>query len=337
MKDLMITYAGLEYMDRTRALIDGTVKPQGIALQYLPMSSPGELFRRVAQGTEFDAAEMSSSTYMNLFARGDRRYIAIPIFPSRCFRHGYIFVHRDSGIDKPSALKGKKVGVAEYQMTAALFQRAFLQYDYGVMPQDVKWFQGGRVTPGYVERNAIPNPPGVSIEIIPEDKSLNGMLAAGELDALFSPDRPPALLDGSGRVRRLFPNWVEVEQEYYCRTGFFPIMHLVVIRRDRYEQNRWMAVSLLKAFIQAQRISWHRMQWTGCLPIMLPWLPDELERIGSVMGPNHWPYGFQENHAILTAMCKYHYEQGLSDRRLTPEELFAPETHQSASEHLIPD
>jgi 4,5-dihydroxyphthalate decarboxylase len=332
MNDLAMTYAGLDYMDRTRALIDGTVKPHGITLRYLAISSPGELFRRVAQQTEFDAAEMSSSTYMNLLARGDQRYTAIPVFPSRCFRHSYVFVHRDSGIEKPIDLKGKKAGIAEYQMTAGVFQRAFLQHDYGVMPQDIKWFQGGRVTPGYVERNAIPNPPGVSIQMIPEHKSLNGMLAAGELDALFSPDRPPSLLDGSGRVRRLFPNWVEIEQDYYRRTGFFPIMHLVVMRRDVYEKNRWIAVSLLDAFIQAQRMSWQRMQWTGCLPVMLPWLPDELERISATMGPKHWPYGFSENRTILTAMCSYHYEQGLSDRRLTPEELFAPET----LEHFIP-
>lgn len=328
MHEIEITYAGVDYLDRTRPLIDGTVKPMGARLRYLPMR-PGELFRRVAQYTEFDAAEMSSSTYMNLIARGDTRYIAVPIFPSRNFRHGYIFVHRDSGILEPKDLRGKKAGISEYQMTAGLFQRAALMHDYGVMPGELQWFQGGLMEPGYTERNEIPNPPGVSIDLIPEDKTLEGMVASGELDALFTPTRPRGFTDGSGRVRRLFPNYVEVEQEYYQRTGIFPIMHLVVIRRELYEQYRWLAVSLLDAFSQAQKIGWARMQGTGTLPVMLPWLPRELEDVAQSMGPKFWPYGFPDNRLILTKMCEYHFEQGLSSRRLTPEELFAVETHEN--------
>lgn len=328
MNEIEITYAGIDYPDRTRPLIHGTVVPSGIRLRYVTMR-PGELFRRVAQYTEFDAAEMSSSTYMNLLSRGDERYIAIPVFPSRNFRHGYIYVNRDAGIDQPSDLRGKKVGISEYQMTAGLFQRAALQHDYGVMPGELRWFQGGLNSPGYVERNEIPNPPGVSIEIIPEHKTLEGMLETGELDALFTPGRPRALLDGSGRVRRLFPNYVEVEQEYYRRTGIFPIMHLVVIRRDLYRQHPWLAISLLTAFIEAQRLGWKRLQDTGTLAVMLPWLPAALEEILASMGPAFWPYGFAENNLILNKMCDYHLEQGLSNRRLTPEEMFAPETHET--------
>jgi 4,5-dihydroxyphthalate decarboxylase len=329
LNDIVLTYAGLEYFDQVRPLFDGTVRLAGISLRHMPML-PAELFRRVAHYTEFDIAEFSASTYMNLIARGDKRYIAIPVFPSRSFRHRDIFVHRDSGIRAPGDLVGKRVGIPEYQMTAGLWQRAALMHDYGVMPQDLQWFLGGITQPGYVERNATPNPPGVSIEIVPDDRSLEAMLADGELDALLSPVRvPPAAQDGSGRVRRLFPDYVAVEQDYYRRTGFFPIMHLVVLRRDVHEQYRWVAGTLLDAFSQAQAVGWRRMLFAGAAGVMLPWLPRDLDEIAEVMGPAHWPYGFQENYATLDAMCQFHLEQGLSSQRLKPEELFAEETHET--------
>lgn len=213
-------------------------------------------------------------------------------------------------------------------MTAAVWQRAFLQYDYGVLPHEIHWYTGGLKGPGYLERNAIPNPPGATIDLIPDSKFLEGMIADGELPALFSPIRPPALLDGSGRVHRLFPDFREVEQEYYRRTGFFPMVHLVVLRRALYRENPWIAASLLRAFMQAQRIGWERLQRSEALQVILPWLTAELEATTATMGPNHWKHGFAENYAILDAMCQYHYEQGLSERRLTPEGLFAPETHE---------
>jgi 4,5-dihydroxyphthalate decarboxylase len=326
MADLALTYAGVDYLDRTRSLVDGTTRPAGISLRFISLP-PNEVFRRVAQHTEFDAAEMSISTYMNLVSRDDRRYVGIPVFPSRNFRHGYIFVHRDSGINEPRDLVGRRIGVSEYQQTAGVWVRAALMRDYGVMPRDIKWMEGAEWTPGHVERNAIPAPPGVSIEAIPREKTLHGMLAGGELDGMMSPNRPPMLLDGSGRVRRLFPNWVEVEQDYYRRTGFFPIMHMVVVQRRIYDQYPWVAMSLFDAFCDAQRSSWGRMVQTGSLAVMLPWLPRELEETEQVMGPNHWPYGLKANRAVLEALCEYHFEQGLSERRLRPEDLFAVETH----------
>jgi 4,5-dihydroxyphthalate decarboxylase len=326
MANIDLTYAGVDYLDRTRTLIDGTTRPGGISLRYVVLP-PSELFRRVAQDNEFDAAEMSTATYMNLLSRGDDRYVGIPVFPSRNFRHGYIFVHRDSGIKEPKDLVGRKIGVSEYQMTAAVWQRAALMYDYGVMPKDIRWFQGAEWTAGYLERNAIPDPPGVSIQMIPPEETLQAMLARGELDGLLSPNRPPTMLDGSGRVRRLFPNWVEVEQEYYQRTGLFPIMHMVVIQRRIYEKYPWVAMSLYDAFVEAQRVSWTRLLETGSLGVMLPWLPHELEQIQQIMGPGHWPYGLQANRKVLEALCQYHFEQGLSTKKLKPEDLFAPETH----------
>jgi len=328
MSDLPIIYAGIDYIDRTRPLLDGEVKPEGISLKIVPFQWPFELFRCVVQSTEFDAAEMSFSTYANLMSGGDDRYIAIPFFPSRRFRHGDIYVHRDCGIYQPADLCGKKVGIPQFQMTAAVWQRAFLQYDYGVLPSEIEWYTGGLTTPGLLEPNAVPNLPGITINLIPDTKSLEGSLAEGELPALLSANRPAALLDGSGRVQRLFPNYREVEQEYYQRTGFFPIMHLVVVRRALYQEHTWVAASLLRAFVQAQRIGWERLQRIDSLQVLLPWLPAEIEATTALMGPNHWKQGFTENYAILNVMCQYHHEQGLSKRLFTPEELFARETHE---------
>ncbi|HEY7060174.1 MAG TPA: PhnD/SsuA/transferrin family substrate-binding protein [Chloroflexota bacterium] len=325
MHELTLTYAGADYLDRTRALVDGTVRPAGLRLRFLPMQ-PTALFRRLVQYTEFDVAEMSTSVYMSLLARGDERYVAIPVFLSRNFRHGYIFVSAASGIREPGDLRGKRAGILEYQMTAALWQRALLQHEYGVAPADMQWCDGPLRPPGESEPNPIPAPPGLAIAHLPPDKYLESLLAEGELDALFSAARPPALTDGSGRVRRLFPDFVAAEQDYYRRTGIFPIMHLVVLRRALYQEQPWIAHSLLVAFQEAQRLGWQRLQETGTLAVMLPWLSAELEQVAAVMGPRPWPYGVEENYATISAMCQYHHEQGLSRERLAPEQLFAPET-----------
>jgi len=212
-------------------------------------------------------------------------------------------------------------------MTAAVWQRAILLHDYGVRPEQIQWFQGGEFNPGFIERQQLPTPPGVSLDFIPQDRTLHEMLACGDIDALLCPHQAPALLDGSGRVRRLFPNFVEVERDYYARTGFFPIMHLTVLRRDLYEQHRWVPASLYRAFAEAQSRGWQRLNELGALAVMLPWLARELEEVAKTMGPAHWPYGFRENYRILDAICEYGYEQAVFQRRLSPEELFAPETH----------
>lgn len=323
---LRLSMATLDYLDRTRALIDGSVRPDGLELDCVQMG-PYELFQRIAQKVEFDVAEMSASTYMSLVSQGDDRYVGLPIFLSRHFRHGYIFVHGESEITVPADLVGRRVGVPDYEMTAALWQRAFLQHDYGVRPEQITWVQGGEFRPGFVERQKTPIPPDVRIEYAPEDRTLHDMVATGEIDAVICPHRPAALGDGSGRVRRLFPDFPSVEREYYERTGFFPIMHLAVLRRDLYEQRPEIAVALLEAFVEAKRRGWERMLELGGLAVMLPWLTEDIEQIAAVMGPNHWPYGFPENRRILQAMCQYSAEQGLAVRTLEPEELFAPSTH----------
>jgi 4,5-dihydroxyphthalate decarboxylase len=316
----------LDYLDRTRALVDGSVRPAGIELS-CSTYGPYELFQRVATKVEFDIAEMSASTYLSLVSQGDDRYTAIPVFLSRLFRHGYVFVHGAASIREPADLAGRRVGVPDYEMTAAVWQRAVLTHDYGVQPEQIQWFQGGEFAPGFVKRVELPARPGLSIEVIPENRTLHEMVASGEIDAVLCPHTPAALSDGSGRVRRLFPDYVSVEQEYYRRTGIFPIMHLVVLRRALYDEHPWVAVSLVQAFTEAQSLGWKRIGELGALAVMLPWLNRDLEELSALMGPDHWRYGFRGNELVLRALCRYSYEQGLSARELTAEEIFAPETH----------
>jgi 4,5-dihydroxyphthalate decarboxylase len=324
--NLRLTFAGLDYLDRTRALLDGSLSPEGIELECLRFG-PYELFQRVAQKVEFDVAEMSASTYISLVSQGDRRYVAIPVFLSRLFRHGYIFVHAGASIEAPADLAGRRVGVPDYEMTAAVWQRAVLAHDYGVQPEQISWLQGGEFQPGFVKRVELPARPGLSIDVIPEERTLHQMVATGEIDAVLCPHTPAGLSDGSGSVRRLFPNYVEVEQDYYRRTKIFPIMHLTVVRRDLYDEHPWVAASLTEAFTQAQSLGWKRIGELGALAVMLPWLNRDLEEIAALMGPDHWRYGFRANTVVLDALCRYSFEQGLSTRELTPAEIFAPETH----------
>lgn len=325
MGTLRLTCAGLDYWDRSRGLLDGSTKPTGIDLNYL-IVPPGELFRRTAQYAEFDVSEFSMSTYTALFSRGDRRFIAIPVFPSRNFRHGYLFINTRAGIERPEDLMGKRIGVPEYQMTAALWIRAVLQHDYGVKPSDMHWFTGGLWSPGYHERAELDLPSDVELTIIPEHRFLEEMLDAGDIDALFSPARPASFVKGEDKVKRLFPNFREVEKDYFKRTGYFPIMHTVVIRRDIYEANRWVAMSLFEAYENTKRRAHQRFISTGSLAVSLPWLADDLDEIEETFrGQDPFIYGIEANRNILEAMIGYSVEQGLATRKVDLEELFAEE------------
>lgn len=323
---LRINYAGCDYFDRTHSLIEGSVRPDGIDLNYM-VQSLHDMFRRMAQYEEFDASEMSLGTLLTLASRGDTRFIAIPVFPSKNFRHSYIFVNSGAGIERPEDLRGRNIGVPEYQMTAALWIRAFLEHDYGVRPGDMRWFTGGLDIPGYVERSKLTLPADVSMRIIPEDRTLEKMLDSGELDALISPVRPHSLAAGEEKVRRLFPNYREVEKDYFRRTGIFPPMHTVVIRRPIYEKNPWVAQSLYAAFEIAKNAGRARLFSTGALAVALPWVPADLEEIHDVFkGGDPWVYGIEGNRTALEALFDYAYEQGLAARRVTLEEFFARET-----------
>lgn len=325
MTDLSITYAGAEYLDRMRALQFGFVKPAGVDLTYLAINQVGELFRRMAQDAEFEVSEMSMSTLMVMVSQGDDRLIGLPVFPSRAFRHSQIYINAGSGIERPEDLAGCNVGVPEYQMTAALWQRALLQHEYGVGAESVHWWTGGLKTPEYHERHHHGLPPGVTLDRIPIDKALEPMLDAGEIDALFHAHAPDSFRAGSPNVRRLFPDYRQVEMDYYRRTRLFPVMHTVVVRRDVYEANPWIVVSLLDAFEASKQMGYARMRDLDTLAIGHPWAAAEWDDVRAEFGGDPFMYGYEANLALLEAMTVYSFEQGLSDRKLSPEELFAPE------------
>lgn len=310
--------------DRTRALMDGTVQPDGIDLTYLNMPVE-ETFFRMLRHREFDVAEMSLSSYtVSLFSE-ERPFIAIPVFPSRFFRHSSIYVNVDSGIKQPSDLVGKRIGTPEYQMTAPVWIRGILADEYQVPVDSVLYMTGGEEEPNRPEKLKLNLPDNIRVERIGRDKTLAKMLLDGEIDALHTARAPSSFYNGSGRVVRLFEDYPAVELEYYRRTGIFPIMHCVVIRREVYEQNRWVAQSLFKAFKQAQKKTYQDMHETAAHKTMLPWLSAHVEEARRELGDDFWSYGFNENRDTIATFLRYHHEQGLSKRLLTPEDLFAPE------------
>jgi len=309
--------------DRTRAIQDGTIQPDGITINYhdLPVE---ETFFRMLRHREFDIAEMSLSSYTVSLFRDPAPFVAIPIFPSRFFRHSCIYVNAKSGIRTPKDLIGKKIGVPEFQMTAPVWIRGILDEHYGVPVDSVTYYTGGEEEPGRPEKQSINLRPGIKVEAIPEGKTLSQMLADGEIDALHSA-RSPSTLDGV-RVLRLFPNYREVELDFYRKTKTFPIMHTIAIRREVYEANRWIAQSLFKAFQEAQRHTYEDLTQTAALKAMVPWLTHDIEEAQREMGNDYWAYGFEPNIHVLERFLRYHHDRGLSPRLLKPEELFAPET-----------
>jgi 4,5-dihydroxyphthalate decarboxylase len=327
MARLRLSLACWDY-DRTRALADGSVRPEGIDLIYHNLYVE-ETFFRMLRNREFDAAEMSLSSYCVSLMQDDPAFIAIPAFPSRYFRHSCIFVSAKSGIREPQELAGKKIGVPEYQMTAPVWIRGILQDEYGVDPASPEYWTGGEEEPGRDEKLKLDLPPKFRVRPIGPEKTLARMIAEGELDALHTARAPSSFHARPATVKRLFENYVEVEKAYYRKTRIFPIMHTVVIRRELYEKNRWIAQSLYKAFAQAQRRTYEYLGTTMANTTMLPWQAAHVEEARRELGEDWWPYGFEPNRHVLETFLRYHHEQGLSKRRLKAEELFAPETLKS--------
>jgi 4,5-dihydroxyphthalate decarboxylase len=275
---------------------------------------------------EFDVAEMSLSSYTVSMFREPRPFVAIPIFPSRMFRHSSIYINAGSGIREPRDLVGKRIGTPEYQMTAPVWIRGILSEHYGVPVDSVTYFTGGEEEPGRSEKLKLDLPPSIRVQPIGETQTLAAMLAAGEIDALHTARMPSTFVTAPDKVKRLFPDYADVEKDYYRKTRIFPMMHTVAIRREVYEKNRWIAQSLYKAFAAAQRATYEDLYVTAALKLMLPWLTAEVERTRALMGDDFWPYGLAKNRETLATFLRYHHEQGLSKRLLQPEELFAPET-----------
>ena len=327
MPKLRLSLACSNY-DRTRALLEERVPIDGVELTYLNLSVE-ETFFRMLRHREFDVAEMSLSSYTLSLFRDNPPFIAIPIFPSRFFRHSCIYVHAGSGICEPKDLIGKRIGNPEYQMTAPVWIRGILSDEFGVPVSGATYLSGGEEEPGRPEKLALSLPPTFRVEAIPATKTLSQMIASGEIDALYTARAPSTFTNGSGPVRRLFANYAEVEHAYYQKTRIFPIMHTVVIRRDVYEKHPCVAQSLSKAFLAAQREVYEDLHDSAALKLMLPWLLWHTEETEKVMGRDFWPYGLEQNEHTLSTFLRYSYEQGLSKRQLTPREIFAPESLES--------
>jgi len=321
MADIPITVASGDY-DRIRAVKDGRVKVDGCAVAY-HVVEPNELFVRNLRHQEFDVSEMSFSTYVALRDAGRAHYTAIPVFLSRAFRHSAIFVRSDRGIATPADLAGKRVGTAEYFTTMLVWMRGLLADEYGVAPSDLHWCVGAAETPSR-DATSLEPVPGVEIEAIAAGKTLAGMLAAGEIDALFAARPPSCFLRGAPNVARLFPDYRAVEQAYYRKTGIYPLMHAVGIRNSLIERHPLMAVRLFDAFAGAKDLAVAEFEKLSAFALTLPWIEAEYRATQAVLGNDIWPYGIAANRRAIDTLCRYLHEQGFTRRQMAADELFAP-------------
>jgi 4,5-dihydroxyphthalate decarboxylase len=315
--------------DRTRPIIDGTVRPDGIDL-IISVAHPSEIFWRQLSYEEFDASEMSMSSFLILVANGDKRWAALPVFTSRTFFHTWSLVRTDSGISKPSDLKGKRIGVPEYQQTAALWARGVLQHEFGVSPTDMEWYMERTEERSHGGHTGFTPPPGVRFNRIPAEKSMASMLLAGELDASLLyiadrnlVDRSGVDLTGNAAVRTLFPDPAAEGARYYQKTGLFPINHGMVVKRSLLEQHPWVAINLYKAMAEARDRVAARSRSLAGVYFDLGLLPQEKR---SALAVDPFPYGVKGNLKVLETIAEYSHEQGLTPRVVKLDEVFAPST-----------
>jgi 4,5-dihydroxyphthalate decarboxylase len=312
--------------DRTRAIFDGRARIEGCDVTAV-MLEPEEAFHRAFKFQEFDVTEMSLSSHAVNTARGTAHYVGIPAFVSRLFRHSGIYIRTDRGISRPEDLKGKTIGLPEYQITANVWIRGMLKDQYGIEPREIRWRRGGVEEPGRDERTPINLPPDIDLKDIPSDRTLSQMLESGELDGVIGARAPSCFLRGAPHVARLFPDYPKAEEDYFRRTKIFPIMHLIGIRRTLAERHPWLAVSVFKAFIKAKEICMKEFEQIGHLACSLPWSVHEYDRLQRILGADYWSYGLEANRHVLETLTHYSFDQGLSARKVTPEELFAHSTH----------
>ena len=327
MANVHLTLAVGEY-DHVRDLLDGTVRIEGVDLTVLRLPVE-EIFYRFLHNTEWDISETSFGKVLSLVSQNDPRLVVIPVFTSRIFRHSSIYLRSDSGITRPEQLSGKRIGVPEWAQTASIYSRGMLMHEYGVDLKSIKWFQGGVNQAGRDEKVKLKLPEGISLTPVP-DRSLSEMLLAGDLDVILSARPPAPFMAGDKRIRRLFEDHKTVELAYWKKTGIFPIMHVVTLRRESYEKNRWIAMNVMKAFEEAKNRSLHRLSFFDAHPVYpVPWMPENTAISREMFGPDFWPYGIEGSRKTLEAFTQYAFEQGVCHRKLSVEEIFVPETLKS--------
>ncbi|GAA4338331.1 ABC transporter substrate-binding protein [Pigmentiphaga soli] len=316
--------------DRSQPVLDGRIPIAGCDVVALPGEAQ-DIFRRTLADKAFDVAELSMSSYMVAAARGDQDYVAIPVFLSRAFRHSSIYIRKDRGIAGGADLAGKTIGMGQYQQTAGVWVRGILREECGLDTTRVHWRTGGLEKPdSRGERTRIRLPPGVDLQPIPADRTLNGMLLDGELDGLMLPPVPSALRTHPQRVGRLFPDYVAAEQAYFRKTGIFPIMHVLVIRRSLCEAHPWLPVEAYRAFAQAKAGALKALTQVNINQVSLAWAAADAARTREVLGDRMWAYGLAASRHEIEALLRYAMADGLLARAVTPEELFHPSTHSLA-------
>jgi len=326
MARLNLSVAVRDY-DRTRALTDGTVPIDGVDPVFMGLD-PEEIFFRAFRHAEFDICELSLSSSTVKTAQGDFAYVGVPAFVSRAFRHTSIYVRTDR-VKQPADLKGRKVGVSEYQLTANVWARALLEDQYGVKPSDIQWIRGGLEQAGRVEKIAITLPPDIKLDPAPEGRTLNAMLEAGEIDAFIGPRTPSCFEQGKPNIGWLFPDPMAAAKDYFGKTGNFPIMHMIGVRRSLVTQHPWLPAAVLKAFTRAKSICLALLEETSASKVTLPFMEEQVKAARDLMGTDFWPYGIPANRKTLEYFLAQHHKQGLSSRPVEVEELFHPTTFEA--------
>ncbi len=324
-----INIAGYDY-DRVRAIMDGQVEIEGAEVNFHVENIYG--LNSIAFGPEkkYEVTEIGLIPFITKYINDDfRDYTLIPVFISRTFRHRNVFVHTDSGIEKPEDLKGKKVGTPGYGMSANTWIRGFLLDEYGVKASDMQWIEttqssdGGKLNPGFAKYYFADDFPLIKG---PEGVDESELLLSGGCDALITAITPHAFLEGNPKIRQLFPDVRTAEMEYYRDTHVFPIMHVVAIRTDVLKENSWLAKAVFEMYSQAKQKAYANLESTTVSRVTLPWVTQEFTDTRKLMGNNYWQYGIEANRKELELIMRYVYEQGLTKRFLEFEEMFDPST-----------
>jgi 4,5-dihydroxyphthalate decarboxylase len=308
--------------------VDGSVQIDGVDPVFM-LLEPEEIFFRAFRHADFDISELSMSSFTVKTANGDCPYVGVPVFPSRAFRHNSIYIRTDRGIAQPEDLKGRRIGVPEYQVTANVWTRAMLEDDYGVKPSDVAWVRGGYEQAGRIEKIAVKLPPDVRVEDAPEGATISGMLASGEIDAVIGPRAPSCFTNGHPHVGWLFADPAAAAAAWFRKSAIFPIMHIIGIRRGLAERHPWLPVAVMKAFEQAKARALAKLGDVAASKVTLPFIDEQLLAARRLMGEDFWSYGLEANRQVLQAFLRRHHAEGLSSRVLAPEELFHPSTHET--------
>jgi 4,5-dihydroxyphthalate decarboxylase len=328
MRKLSLSVAVGNY-DRIRPLVDGEVLIDGVDPVFMHLE-PEEIFFRAFRSIDFDVCELSLSSFAVKTANGDNPYVGVPVFPSRTFRHTAFYIRMDRGIRSATDLRGRRIGTPEYQLTASVWCRIILEEDHGVRPDEIRWVRGGIGQTGRIpEKIALSLPKNVSIEEVPADKTLSSMLDAGEIDGVIGPRAPLGFYRGDPRIGWLFPDPRAAAREFFQRTRIFPIMHVLGVRRTLVDQHPWLPFALFKAFSDAKERALVALSSTSTAKVTLPFVEESLREARSLMGEDFWSYGLEPNRHVLDTFLRHHHAQGLSGRRLAPEELFHRDTFET--------